>query len=302
MKRRFTSDAIMHIYQRSVSGCNIFYSTDDFIVFYTIVAVKARKYEISLLGLCLMIDHIHMLLSATTLAELSRFISACTSVFVREFNARTGRSGPLFESSYGSAIKQELKKIRSAIAYLFNNPVEKMLCSKAEEYRWNFLAYYISSTPFSKSIKSQSRKLRRSIKIVNESFTKGQYLKYALIDNLYRDLDREECDYLTDYIISIYFPFKASVKNYFKSYENMVLAINSNTGSEYEISEKHYCKSDTQYREIIIFLKRNGITNVKDCITMPIDRKIFYARAIKEATSASYTQIRKFLHLPKTKG
>lgn len=302
MKRHFTPDGIMHIYQRSISGYNLFYSTDDFIVFYTIVAVKARTYGITLLGLCLMIDHVHMLLSATSLAELSRFISSCTSVFVREFNARSGRSGPLFESSYGSAIKQELKKIRSAIAYLFNNPVEKMLCSKAEEYRWNFLAYHISSTPFSKPIKSPSRKLRRSIKIVNESLTKGQYLKYALIDNLYRDLDREESDYLTDYIISTCFPFDTSITDYFKSYENMVLAINSNTGSEYEISEKHYCKSDSQYREIIIFLKRNGITNVKDCITMPIDRKIFYARAIKDATSASYTQIRKFLHLPKTKG
>lgn len=99
MKRRFSPDSTMHVYQRSMSGFNIFYSLDDFLVFYTIVAVQARKYGITLLGLCLMIDHIHLLMSATTLSAMSRFISSYTSIFVREFNQRTGRKGPLFKSA-----------------------------------------------------------------------------------------------------------------------------------------------------------------------------------------------------------
>ena len=74
--------------------------------------------------------------------QMAGFISAYTSLYVREFNAHTGRTGPLFEPLYGSAMKMEMKKIRSAIIYMFNNAVEKRLCPKAEDYRWNFLKYY----------------------------------------------------------------------------------------------------------------------------------------------------------------
>jgi REP element-mobilizing transposase RayT len=302
MKRRFSPDSTMHVYQRSISGFNIFYSLDDFLVFYTIVAVQARKYGITLLGLCLMIDHIHLLMSATTLSAMSRFISSYTSIFVREFNQRTGRKGPLFKSAYGSAVKQELKKIRSVIAYLFNNPVEKLLCSRAEAYRWNFLAYHMSANPFSKPIGSPSRKLKMSMKIVDESVKNCRYLKYALIETIYKGLDHNEKEYLTDYIICAYFPFDSSrLISHFRSYEDMITAINSNTGNEYEISERHYCKSDTAYREIINCLRKHGIQDMKDCITFPIEKKIHYTGILKTKTSASYTQIRKFLHIPKEK-
>ena len=40
---------------------------------------------------------------------------------------------------------------------------------------------------------------------------------------------------------------------------------------------------------------------MKDCITFPIEKKIHYTGILKTKTSASYTQIRKFLHIPKEK-
>ena len=39
MKRRFSADGVMHIYQRTKSGFNLFYTLEDFLVYYTI----ARK-------------------------------------------------------------------------------------------------------------------------------------------------------------------------------------------------------------------------------------------------------------------
>ena len=97
MKRKFNEDGIMHIYQRTISGFNIFYCIEDFIVFYTIVSVYASKFKIILIALCQMIDHTHLLASCGSLEQMSRFISAYTSGFVREFNQFTGRKGPLFK-------------------------------------------------------------------------------------------------------------------------------------------------------------------------------------------------------------
>ena len=43
MRRKFSADGVMHIYQRTISGFNLFYSVEDFLVLYTIVAVQVRR-------------------------------------------------------------------------------------------------------------------------------------------------------------------------------------------------------------------------------------------------------------------
>ncbi len=296
MKRRFYADEVLHIYQRTVSGFNIFYSTEDFLVFYTIISVYARRYGITLLGLCQMIDHIHLLGSSRDLESMSRFISASTSQYVKEFNKKTGRTGRLFEKEYGSAIKKEVKKIRSAIAYLFNNPVEKMLCARAEEYRWNYLRYF--GEVRLKALRHCSWRLRKSIKIVQERCSKGQYLKYSLIEMAFKGLEKEEKEYLTDWIIKLYFPFDVrKVTSYYRSHTEMLIAINSNTGSEHDINEHSYCKTDVPYREMMVILKKTGLTDIKSVIMWPEEDKKRLEQFLKSKTSATYRQIRKFLHL-----
>lgn len=299
MKRKFCAGGVLHVYQRTVSGFNIFYSLEDFLVFYTIISVKAKKFKVNLLGLCLMIDHIHMLITGDNISQISLFVSEYTSVFVREFNSWTGRTGALFESAFGSSIKTEIKKIRSAIAYLFNNPVEKMLCRNAEEYRWNFLSYYnpCHKLPH-KKMKEHSRAMRRAIKIVDSHFARGMYLKHALLETLYGTLDGNEKELLTEHIIRKYLPFDIEATNsYYRSYEDMVKAINSNTGSEYDIRERHYCKTDAPYREMITVLKKAGWNKVQDVIVASEEEKRKLHSMLKSKTSASGTQIRKFLHI-----
>ena len=146
-----------------------------------------------------------------------------------------------------------------------------------------------------------SRALRRSICVVDELYRNGSYLKYAILEKLYNGLNDSEQDVLTDYIITRYFPFaKDKVCGYFRSYDDMVMAINSNTGSEYEIAEMYYCKSDVPYREMIRCLKKSGVTDARVLIVAPENTKRHYLSFLKSHTSASLMQIRKFLHMPST--
>lgn len=299
MKRKFNEDAIMHIYQRTIFGFNIFYCIEDFIVFYTIVSVYARKFKIILIGLCQMIDHTHLLASCSSLEQMSRFISAYTSRFVREFNQFTGRKGPLFKKAYGSAVKMEAKKIRSAIAYLFNNPVEKKICTAAEDYKWSYLRFYDPRRKPTNIATGCSVNLRKAIKRVTSCFNNGNYIGYVFLGKLFKDLNNEEMKIVIEYIMELYFPFAVKeTLQYYKSYEDMITAINSNTGSEYEIMEKHYGKTDAPYREIISCLKEMGFSDVRSVLTMNSFRKHELGDHLKKQTSASYTQIRKFLQIP----
>ena len=180
-KRKFYSGVPNHIYQRAQNGFNLFYCDEDRLVFYTIFAVCARKApDIKVLGLCLMYDHFHSLIVSEKIEAISAFMDHCTSWFARIFNESVGRKGRLFHKNFGSAPKWGLKKIHSAIAYLFNNPVEKLLCLRAEEFRWSFLAFLNDTNPFSSKtpFRNASAGLKRAKKEVDWFSSSDEPLSY----------------------------------------------------------------------------------------------------------------------------
>ena len=42
-KRKFYTGEPQHIYQRTIDGFNIFYDIEDFLVFYTVFSISAKK-------------------------------------------------------------------------------------------------------------------------------------------------------------------------------------------------------------------------------------------------------------------
>ena len=300
-RRRFVPEVCMHVYQRTISGFNIFYDLEDFLVFYTIFATTAGMYRVKVLLLCIMYNHVHLLVEAESLVELSRFVQRYTSVFTREYNNDVGRTGSLFRKSYGSAPKREDKKIRTAIAYLANNPVEKKLCVYADQYRWNFLAYMEAPYPYSASLKVTSRMkaLVNACREVDASHACMRHLNYAQLRRMFRKMSLSEREYLTDYIINVYSPFcYEDLIGCFGSYEKLKLAVRSNTGSEYDIHEDYSPESDVAYVKMIEYMKRvHGFSPVRKAIVLSLDEKISIAKEIRKHVSASTRQICRFLHI-----
>ena len=225
---------------------------------------------------------------------------SCHSVFVKEYNKEHGRSGPLFQEGFESAPKIGLKRLRTAIAYLFNNPVVRFLCSKAQEYRWNFLPYAQCKNPYSEPIRLRlaSRALRRAIKEVDGTRERGQHITYTMIRRLFSTLDKKEKNQLTDYIIVRYSVIRYDLLTAcYGGLGNMILAINSNTGSEYDINETICGRSDTEFRELHRYVHANGFKNAGDVISLDENLKLHLLANMQKHTSASVYQIRKFLHL-----
>lgn len=299
-RRKFFTGDPQHIYQRTIDGFNIFYDVEDYLVFYTIFAMSAKKYNVIILQACLMRDHIHYFINVAHKKVMSDFVCHHTSIFAREFNRSSGRCGALFEKAYGSAPKRGDKKIRTTIPYIFNNPVEKHLCQRAEDYRWNFLAYAVSDTPFSKhqNMMNSSKALRRAFKEVRSCHEQGQYLNYRRIRRLFKGLSDEDKDRLIDYIIVTFSPFDHEyLISFYGDYETMLQAVNSVTGSEYDIKETFYSHSDKIYDDFAAYVKTEGYETVRNVIMLPLVNKLKLARKLQGATGASTMQIYKFLHI-----
>lgn len=300
-KRRFIPGECMHIYQRTVNGFNIFYDLEDFLVFYTIFSVISGLYDIRILQLCMMIDHVHTLISSESLSEISAFVRHYSSLFVMEYNNDVGRRGQLFHKSFGSAPKKGSKKIRSAIVYIGNNPVEKKLCGSASEYRWNFLAYIDDRHPFSerKSINICSFRLKKALKEVKRQVVSKSYLTYPFLRRVFDGLDHKDREYLTDFIIAEYYPFdNDALLSFYESKEDMFHAMRSTAGSDYDIREKYYAGSDTVYREMLAFMRSSAdVTPVRRAIVLSDEEKMEMVGRMRPCIDASMSQFAKFMHL-----
>ena len=301
-KRKFTEGEPNHIYQRTISGFNIFYEIEDYLVYYTIFSIAALKYDVIVYGLCLMIDHIHSLCKFRSRSSMKEFVSNVTSVFVREYNKEHKRFGSLFCLNYGSAPKVGMKLLRTAISYLYNNPVERRLCRFAQEYRWNFMAYANSCYAFSDTliIRKASYALRAAISEVNGSRKRGDHLTYPQLKRIFSTLDNREKNQLIDYIIIKYSVIRYDIltTSCYDGYDSMVVAINSNAGSEYDIDEYRWGRSDAEYRELYKFTRSHGYASAGDVIALELDAKISLHNAMRAATNVSSYLICKFLHLP----
>lgn len=300
-KRKFAPDGCEHIYKNTKDGGLLFYTLSDYLVYFTMLCVEAGRMGVPLLAVTLMRDHVHEMLSVENRQLMASFEQTLNSWYAQEFNRSVGRKGQLFNHPYGSAPKREGKHIRTCFAYLANNPVERKLCRRAIEYRWNFLAYAIDPWPFSKPVvvRDASVHLRRAMQMVKARHKMQDILNYKTLERLFKPLRPDEIQQLTDYIISTYniIDYPAAI-SWFGSFEKMVAAIDANTGSEYDLRETFVGKSDTVYGQIASrIMDMYPLKSIKAVLAWPPERKLALLESLFRETGIPYPQIAKFLRI-----
>ena len=302
MKKTYRTGCLGHIYQRGRKGFVVFYNVKDSLVFFTIFMLSAEKFGIRVSGLCLMYNHYHVDFEAVSAGNVSRFVSFYCSWFSKEYNRHHGFSGRLFDE-YGLSNKRDDKTRRTAYAYLYNNPVEWHLCTRAEHYQWNFLKYAKEDHPFSGKIASRNitRRLRKSMDVVSYLRSKGRPLLYRVLDTLMDPLSTKERRFLVDYIVHEYslIDFERAV-GYYGTYERMTDAFSNNTGSEYDLEEEHDSTAGKEYRLMVNFLSKDKrYKDIGEVYNLPAEERLAYLNEIVDKCNVSVDHAMKFLRISK---
>lgn len=300
-KRKVIEGEVHHVYQRTVGGVLVFYSIRDYLVFFTVVCTMAERLDVTVLALCPMPDHLHGSYRVRSYGQLGKFVQMYSRVFSREWNGIHARKGFLFHHSFGSAPKVGNKKVRTHINYVYNNPVERKMVKKAEEYRWNFLAYARCRNPFSKPVSSSkiSRPLRAALQEAKLCRERGQWLHYGQLDRWMKKLSAAEVQLLTDTVIGLWnvIEYEDAI-SYYGSYEAMVRSFHDNTGSEYDIREDSDNYSDAVYADCTrILLHDEYINSVREIPSLSQGKKMELYRLLLKRTAARPGQLRKYLHI-----
>ncbi len=297
--RKFFPGAWYHIYSIAKDGGVLFYRTTDRLCFYTVLSILARRYRINILGLAIMFTHFHLMVKSIDLPQLRLFMQQVLSTFSRLMNEDRNLDGARFKRPFGSAPKRTPKEQRSSLIYLFNNPVEKKLCSTAIDDRWTFLAYARQEYPFSnKLVKRQVRHtLRNACDTVDFEHRAGRYLRPSLLQRLFEPLTQTEQEQLADYIIHKYacIDYQTAIA-LFGSFDKLLIATEASAGKEFDVGEEYDPSSDAPYREMCDMAARNGLFRDWKLLHLTPGERAKWARNFRIATGASEKQVRKFLH------
>ena len=300
-KRKTTDSGCEHIYQNTVRGILLFYSDEDRIVYLTLFKTLSVKYGIVALTLGLMYNHTHYLIEDPSLDIMAKFNAELASKYALAFNKDCGRKGALFKKAYGNSPKNGEKTVRTSIAYTFNNSVEKHLFTRPEHDRWMFLAYLKSDHPFSEKIdlETTSKRMRRGLSMLKSLSSKNVPLSYTYVRKLFDGLNEKESLQMKDAIISAYLPInKEALLSYYKSYDDMIIAINSNTGSEYDLKEDFDDVSHLAYRDMLsIIAKSSYADNPKSVLMASHSKKKQIGDTLARLTGAKYNLIRRVLDM-----
>lgn len=125
-----------HITQRGNNRQRVFFVDDDRRAYLAILAEESAAYGLTLLGYCLMPNHIHLIATPKTAPALARAVGRTHWRYAQYVNRRHQRSGHLWQNRFFSCPLGPIHLFK-AMAYVERNPVRAALASPAWEYAWS---------------------------------------------------------------------------------------------------------------------------------------------------------------------
>lgn len=267
------------------------------LILYSIEASLAHKYGITIISACYMFNHIHRCEIAPTKDALTEYEGETASLFTRLYNQDKSRSGKLWLSPFGSAVKRDGKNVRACINYIHNNAPEKKLCSRAIQYKWDYLAYATDSQPFSKKYvqREATKNMKQYVHSVRTQAQNGSHLDYLFLKTARQSLDKTEWLQLIDLIISSYHLVNYAVAaEYFGSMKSLMTAPDDNTGKEFDIKEDFGSSSFLPYCRMFNLVKKNGYGDFSP-FRLTEDEKSSLIRLFR-SEGVPFEHITRFLH------
>jgi len=125
-----------HITQRGNNRQEVFFADRDRDFYLSILREQARKNGLSLLGYCLMKNHVHLIAIPAKFDSLNKAVGRTHWIYAQYVNRRHGRSGHLWQGRFYSCPLDEAHLLVT-MAYLERNPVRAKLVKHAWEYQWS---------------------------------------------------------------------------------------------------------------------------------------------------------------------
>jgi putative transposase len=147
LPRVVVADVPHHVTQRGNARQVIFSSDADRITYLELLREYSNLYGLSLLGYCLMSNHVHLIAVPQTLPALSQSLKQAHGRYAAYWNAHQSSSGHVWQGRFYSCPLDE-SHLWKALRYVELNPVRAGMVATAEQWRWSSaVAHCADSSP-----------------------------------------------------------------------------------------------------------------------------------------------------------
>lgn len=121
---------------------NIFEKDGDFLAFLKLLEEARLRFNMRVLGYCLMHNHWHMILWPRRAGDLSRFIQWISSTHVRRWRQHRDSvgEGHLYQGRFKSFPIEDDRHLLTVLRYVEANPRRANLVSRAQTWPWSSLS------------------------------------------------------------------------------------------------------------------------------------------------------------------
>ena len=137
-------DACYHVSNRGQEHARIFPGTKFFQAFLSGVVEAATRFNVVILGYCLLKNEYHLLVR-TPEGNLSRFMRQIDGLYTQNYQRLRHAAGPVFRSRYKSVLLQRDRYLSGVSRYIHNLPRQSR--NKPEAYAWSSLPAYLNKAP-----------------------------------------------------------------------------------------------------------------------------------------------------------
>ena len=137
--QQFAPGEVYHVVNRGAQKLTLFLTDHQYHVFIRMMHVYAERYKVTMLAMCLMPNHIHLLIRVEEGGDLSRFVGNTCAQFSRLVNQYQRRSGTLFQGRFHASHVKDSVYFKTALRYIHLNPVKAGLAP--HPFGWEYSDY-----------------------------------------------------------------------------------------------------------------------------------------------------------------
>jgi putative transposase len=134
-----------HVTQRGNSRQPIFQEDYDRLQYLSWITDYSLQYHLSVLGYCLMDNHVHLIVLPQSDNALAKTLSITHMRYAQYFNKKRNGSGHLWQGRFYSCILDE-SYLTAALRYVERNPVRAKMVEQPWEWEWSSAAAHVGQT------------------------------------------------------------------------------------------------------------------------------------------------------------
>lgn len=132
---------------RANKKAEVFHGPADYAAFLRLIAEASERIEVSILAVCLMPNHLHLVLRPSADDDISKWMKWLLTTHAVRYNKLYGKTGHVWQGRFKAVHVQTDHHLLTLLRYVERNALRANLVSRAEDWLWGSLHWRSMSSP-----------------------------------------------------------------------------------------------------------------------------------------------------------